>query len=90
MVEMSELEPGMKVRIVDRFTDDCCAVPNMAKLLGKVVTVSPHIGKSYALIEEDDRRWAWNKHCMAEIVEEDEFDTSDVDEMLSQMLCAGR
>lgn len=58
--ELSELQPGDKVRIVDSFTYECNAVPEMEMYLSQIVTVAEYIKYAKAIhICEDDCHWFW-------------------------------
>ena len=70
MVEISELKPGMRVKIVDHWVPGCCENPDgaMDHWLGKIVTV---LGANYpddmygpsVKIVEDRAEWFGNGWC---------------------------
>ena len=70
MVELSLIEPGMQVRIVEKWVPGCCQNRSgmMDCWLGKVMTVKGHGYGSISMVE-DSGIWAWNKHTIAEIID---------------------
>lgn len=71
MVEISDLQVGMRVKVVDEWPLDhyCYAVDDMNRFLGHIVTIrEKEPFDVYAMIEEDDCHWAWNKWCFDYIV----------------------
>ena len=86
MVNVSELRPGMQVRIVDKW--DNMSAPNagghMDCYLGRVVTVAEIVNdKRYFHIEEDNRRtiagmclfedkWFFDGYMVKEIIEDND------------------
>ena len=79
MVPMSDLRPGMKVKIVDHWVPGCCQNPDglMDHWLGQIVTIRG-VFDSFATIEEDtnDSRlggWAWHPSAIDHIVTDDEL-----------------
>lgn len=77
MVQMEDLYPGMRVRIVDRRNDRNAPWNSSGKMdhwLGKIMTVRS-VNERCAHMEEDRNEreggWAWYPH-MIECIEEDE------------------
>lgn len=74
MVEIKDLEVGMKVKIVDQWNAHTCQNPDgrMDRWLGQIVTVAELVGGA-VFIEEDEAggsiHWLWNKHCIDHIVQ---------------------
>lgn len=97
MVDLSLVEPGMHLKVVDNMnTTECVSVPEMEKLCGTIVTCARvcHGGvvaergpsKVSILVKECD--YFWNDHCFEYIIELDEcddreFDTCDFAELFA-------
>lgn len=99
MVNIQDISPGMRVKIVDKWIQNCNRNPDglMDKYLGKIVTILEVLYDS-AIIEEDtgdgprhqEGHWRWNKYCFDYIVyDEDEpenFEPPTESEILSLIL----
>ncbi len=99
MVDIQELSPGMRVKIVDKWNQNCNRNPDgrMDKYLGKIVTIL-EVLYGAAIIEEDTDdgpshqggHWRWNEYCFDYIVyDEDEsesFEPPTESEILSLIL----
>lgn len=98
MVDIDDLKPGVKVKIVDAWNDSCGENSDglMDKFLGQTVTVFQIRGRTI-LIEEDagdcefqqDGHWSWNCFCFDYIIDEtydEDFDISSESEILSFIL----
>ena len=87
MVEIEDLEVGMKVKIVDQWNAHTCQNPDgrMDRWLGQIVTVAEvqlgSNGDGYIFIEEDKLEdyghWYWNKHCIDYIVQCEDLTDND-------------
>lgn len=84
MVDIQDLRPGMRVKIIDKWVQNCNQNQDgrMDKYLGKIVTILEVLYGS-AIIKEDtgegprhqNGHWRWNKYCLDYIVcDEDEFE----------------
>lgn len=99
MVNIQDLRPGMRVKIVDEWTQNCNRNPDgrMDKYLGKIVTILEVLG-GIAIIEEDtgdgpghqNGHWKWNEYCFDYIVygedESEDFEAPTESEILSLIL----
>ena len=98
MVDIHELSPGMRVKIIDRWGQNCNQNPDgcMDKYLGKIVTILEVLyDAAIATIEEDtddgprhqEGHWRWNKYCFDYIVcdedESEDFEPPTESEILS-------
>lgn len=80
IVKQDKYQVGDKVKIVDKFTPDCCHNLNglMDKYLGTVMTIKRiNYNGSYKMVEDSvdhgNLGWAWNDHCIeGKVVEEGE------------------
>lgn len=75
MVNIEDLYPGMRVKIVDEWCKGCIQNINgaMDKWLGEIVTIRniiPRGGSARFYIEEDDQNWVWNPYMVEYIGEE--------------------
>lgn len=80
MVDINELQPGMRVKIVDFWVPGCDQNPEgkMDKWLGKTMTVMSIVNSEYpcAKMEEDKNErsgfgWSWYAYSIDYIVEEE-------------------
>ena len=70
MVDLSLIEPGMQVRIIDHWVPGCCqnSEGQMDRWLGKIMTVKCRQCGHLSMME-DGGRWAWSEHTIAEIID---------------------
>lgn len=88
LVNLKDLFPGNKVEIVSQWNLECYENSDgkMDKYLGTIMTVR-EITSRYALMNEDDREWAWYPAAIARIIQdEDEFEVASSDELDSFIL----
>lgn len=97
MVPLSELRPGMKVKIIDEWCDGCCqhSGGGMDKYLGDIVTILEVCAYS-AKIEEDqddaDCRscgqtgWYWWPNTFDCIVSDEAESAPDIDSIQDDMV----
>lgn len=87
MVDIKDLYPGCKVRIVDKWVPGCWEDPvgEMNPWLGQIMTVSKIYtdcarGVLFASMEEDEGSWYWYAPAIAEI-------TTDKDKLEKPHIC---
>lgn len=97
MVDLSLVEPGMHLKVVDNMdSGECVSVPEMEKLCGTIVTCASiyhgglvaERGPSKISIRVKECNYFWNDNCFEYIVElyendEREFDTYDFAELFA-------
>lgn len=88
MVNIKDLFPGMRVKVVDRWGSGCFPTDDMTRLLGTVVTVKSieFVGLfgEAVHVEEDGGEWFWTGKCFDHIVDElPEIESANDDEVLS-------
>ncbi len=84
MVPISDLRPGMKVKIVDQWGLGCgeSSDGRMDHWLGQIVTIQKIYSPYFAFIEEDEaigERWFWYPEAIDHIVHDDELLPGDED-----------
>lgn len=103
MVPIEMLSPGMRVKIVDQWNDQCFQNNRglMDKYLGQVVTVLDVHGCSVRIEEDagdcefqEGGHWSWGAFCFDCIVVEDEtwedFEIADISEIFSLLYGIGK
>lgn len=90
MVDISELDLGMRVKIVDSWVHGCYQNPggSMDEYLGAVMTIAEFDSDtygSYVRMEEDGGIWCWYKPAIDYIIEDeiDEDDTAEFERFIS-------
>lgn len=86
MVDVKGLLPGMRVKVVDEWGEDCYPTPDMTELLGQIVTIREICAPDHGIVhvEEDFGKWYWNKNCFDYIVDEfPDIEPANDDEVLS-------
>lgn len=88
MVDINELYPGCKVRIVNQWVPSCHQAPSgdMDRWLGSIMTVSAIVGGRTAIMEEDsgdgpahqDGHWHWYPAAIAEVL----VDVPPIDDLI--------
>lgn len=95
MVDLRQLSPGVKVKIVDEWCPGCLEEPwgKMNKYLGTIMTVksvefSDYVCDSYARMVEDiddAGGWCWFSPAIEYVVEEDDVDFDAYDETIKHI-----
>ena len=88
VVKQEKYEVGDRVKIVDKFTSDCCVnnKGHMDKYQGKVLTICKTTnGGDYHMVEDDrtetsrNEKWFYNKHCIeGKVVKKHTFEIGDM------------
>ena len=88
VVKQDEYKVGDRVKIVDKFTSDCCVnnKGHMDKYQGKVLTICEVICRDRYKMVEDDRKkvytgdkWVYNEHCIeGKVVKKHAFEIGDM------------
>ena len=88
MVDIRDLYPGCKVRIVNQWAPSCHQAPSgdMDRWLGSVMTVQEITSKGYVIMEEDagngpayqNGHWRWFPAAIAEVL----GDIPPIDELI--------
>ena len=88
MVDINELYPGCKVRIVNQWAPSCHQAPSgdMDRWLGGVMTVQEITSKGYVIMEEDagngpayqNGHWRWFPAAIAEVL----VDVPPIDDLI--------